>query len=144
MLTATNRWTTSYILNVLFTLYIGIMKNIVQWTTETDIALLKTMRHCFSKSNDNLLAISSFDALLDSLLNAIDVKKQRMLSQSIAAPCPVSSGLGNSHDVPMAEETEIDFSFGDFFGLNGNSNALMSMQFWPVDVEHPIEADELV
>lgn len=56
------------------------MKNIAQRASETDVALLKTMRHCFAKSNDNLLAISSFDTLLDSLLNAIHVKKQRMLS----------------------------------------------------------------
>ena len=141
MLIISNRWTTSYILNVLFTLYIGIMKNIVQWTSETDIALLKTMRHCFSKSNDNFLAISSFDALLDSLFNAINVKKQRILSQSIVTSGPVSSGPGSFHGVPMAEETEIDFSFGDFFGLNGNSDALMSMQFWPMDLEHPTEAE---
>ncbi|PWY80309.1 hypothetical protein BO94DRAFT_626109 [Aspergillus sclerotioniger CBS 115572] len=51
------RSTIPYLLNVLFTLYIGVMRNPRQWTSDSDVALLNTLRHCFSKASDNHVAI---------------------------------------------------------------------------------------
>ncbi|KAJ5759690.1 hypothetical protein N7520_006846 [Penicillium odoratum] len=143
------RLTTSYILNVLFTLYIGIMKNPAQWTSESDIALIKTLPNCFSKGNSTPFAISSFDKLCTSLIGAITVMRRRSLAVPKAAADielrPEHSDFEGNRVETMSEEEinqEMDFRFGDFFGLCGNADPLLSMQMWPVSLDQTTDGVE--
>lgn len=132
------RWTSSYIVNVLFTLYIGIMKNPTQWTSDTDVALVKTLPNCFSKSCNTPSATSSFHELCASLMRAIDIMQRRSLQPAEAsrpvALGPEGSNFVNTYNEGLPQELnhDIDFRFSDFFGMCGTSGPLSSMQMWPM------------
>ncbi|PYI10265.1 hypothetical protein BO78DRAFT_426853 [Aspergillus sclerotiicarbonarius CBS 121057] len=132
------RSTTPYLLNVLFTLYVGVMRNPRQWTSEADVALLNTLRHCFSKASDNHIALSSFDKLLGSMLNAISIAQRRHPPQPANSSIPTRLAHPDTRDLYGAEaqgqeiHPDFDFRFVDFFGLSGSPDPLESMQLWPM------------
>ncbi|KAL4803982.1 fungal-specific transcription factor domain-containing protein [Aspergillus unguis] len=139
-----SRWMTPLVMNVIFTLYVGVMRNPAQWTSESDVALINSLRVCFSKINKVPFVIASFDELCSSLTRAIAVMKRR--SQLMAETAP---GSQPGSDLPVDGvlqdpvgdvNPDIDFRFGDFFGVYGGPDPLISMQMWPVNLDEAIDS----
>jgi hypothetical protein len=124
------------------------MKSPSHWSADLDIALIKTLRTCFSKSNTTSFAISSFEALLSSLCNAIETAQQR--SRSHQTPIRVNSELEQTRDDQEQHQAiydtntadqgmETGFFFRDFFGTSDDSDTLAAMQFWPIDLGQSLD-----
>lgn len=99
------RWTTCYILTVVITLYTGIIRNPSSWRCDSDIVLIKSMAHCFARSNPNSVAISSFKELLNSFCAAINVARgQRNENDDLIASAANDPSAENHQEQELNSE----------------------------------------
>jgi hypothetical protein len=64
-------------MNTVFVLYIAIMKSPFRWSSEMDLALMKSMGQCLQQNNSNAKVVGNFRILLDSLCAAVDTIKSK-------------------------------------------------------------------
>ena len=64
-------------MNTVFVLYIAIMKSPFRWSSEMDLALMKSMGQCLQLNSNNAKVVRNFRFLLDSLCLAVDTIRSR-------------------------------------------------------------------
>lgn len=82
------RWAMPYILNSVFTLYIGVMKSSLSWSCETYIAIMTSLSRCVPLMHMDAQTTEGFNALFGRLRAAMEASRQKGLG--------VGSGSGSS------------------------------------------------
>ena len=143
-----SRWTSQYSLNVIFTLYIGMMKYPRSWICESDMALIKAMGRCFAQSNPVSLALRPLEEMLDSLCDTFRVARRRKRDPSNRAsnneddnnvqqpPNRATDHLSSGADLnglDFAIPENMTFEAQDFFEFGSLTESANIMQLWPTN-----------
>jgi hypothetical protein len=65
------RWVNPYAISAIVAIFIALMRSPRKWSWEIDLALLRSMHHCFQRREDTAL-LSRFVALLEMLIRAFE------------------------------------------------------------------------
>ncbi|KAL4807430.1 fungal-specific transcription factor domain-containing protein [Aspergillus unguis] len=68
------KWTNPYAINTVMAICLSITQSPRKWTREIDLALLRSMRHCFRNREDTSL-IGRFETFLESIIQAIEASE---------------------------------------------------------------------
>ncbi|KAL3475854.1 fungal-specific transcription factor domain-containing protein [Aspergillus californicus] len=147
------KWIHPYAINAVMAIFLSLMRSPRKWSREIDIALLRSMHHCFRNREDTEL-LCRFERFLETLTQAIEAPvsientasaQHAISSTQIQASASSSTGdrtqpspgqtLGpliqgletDSEDHTMSQEEEIQFG-----GIFGDQYNLWNFQLWPL------------
>ena len=148
---------TPYCMNIIFTLYMGIMKNPSSWMTDADLGLMRSVSRCFPSSWPRDIAIKPFRMLVQRLETAMHTAQSKHRLSDMTADMPEISNADNAFvhepnssstdatrspgqmDATVAEGSqpvgglENDLQYQDFFDFGMGGDAMNGYQLWPTD-----------
>ncbi|KAJ5721732.1 uncharacterized protein N7483_009666 [Penicillium malachiteum] len=145
-------WVNPYAINSIVAIFIALMRSPRRWSREVDLALLRSMHHCFQNREDPAL-MGRFESLLDMLTRAVETHStvnlsspqmevgRHNLSQADTTSWSETRG-GEMHQSGISDfgdtsnHHERDFQFDDLFGNQWNS---WNFQLWPLA---PVEEED--
>ncbi|KAJ5634263.1 hypothetical protein N7528_002105 [Penicillium herquei] len=148
------RWINPYAINSIIAIFIALMRSPRRWSREVDLALLRSMHHCFQNREDPAL-MGRFESLLDMLIKAVErhssvdlptpqmeVDRQNIYQADTTSWSETPRG-GEMHQRGISDfgdtsttHHETDFQFDDLFGNQWNS---WNFQLWPLV---PVEEED--
>ncbi|PYI02718.1 hypothetical protein BO78DRAFT_422282 [Aspergillus sclerotiicarbonarius CBS 121057] len=150
-----SRWIHPYAINAAMTIFISLMKGPRKWFRDVDIALLRSMHHCF-RNPDDVGLLSRFENLLESLIHAVELSTANQHGDHVLSPQrALGESATNVHSRPKAGEewartiedptssprpttrlprnstasSNQEFSLDDLFG---DMSYLWGFQLWPL------------
>ncbi|KIW18217.1 hypothetical protein PV08_02505 [Exophiala spinifera] len=100
------RWITPYCLNVIFTLYMGVVRDPTHWMVDADVGLMRSITRCFSASCAHKVAIRPFDELFRTLEEAMQTLRARKRHAPLSTAATAAS-LSENRDLTSPGGLEV-------------------------------------
>ncbi|KAI6355262.1 hypothetical protein MCOR25_008276 [Pyricularia grisea] len=124
------RWAMPYILNSVFTLYIGVMKSSLSWSCETYIAIMTSLSRCVPLMHMEAQTTEGFNALFGRLRAAMEASRQKGLGVA-------GISGGGTGQAPAAATFAANGQVQHQPPLDDDSPSSLAMQDWRAGDETP-------